>query len=167
MPLNYLLLVLLFVAGSGSVWSQVTINRDTNAIYSSPYERLSYEPDDVVADIQFAIRKYPGGYAGVEFVFITKKNNAPANINIDSFYLKSPENGTLLLNRPFRDTLYFRKDGGLFFYTLHFIKGNAITFLRENPVTTMLLPVNNEMLVIRISKRSQQKILAIANKAYN
>jgi hypothetical protein len=167
MPLNYLLLVLIFVACSGSVWSQVTINRDTNAIYSSPYERLSYEPDDLIADIQFAVRKYPGGYAGVEFVFVTNKKDAPANINIDSFFLKSPDNGTLLLNRPFRDTLYFRKNGGLFFYTLHFIKGNAITFLKENLVTTMLLPVNNDMLVIRLSKRSQQKILAIANKAYN
>jgi hypothetical protein len=167
MPLNYLLPVFIFVACSGSVWSQATIKKDANAIYSSPFERLSYEPDDLIADIQFAVRKYPGGYAGVEFIFITNKKDAPANVNIDSFFLKSPDNGTLLLNRPYRDTLYFRKDGGLFFSTLHFIRGNAITFLKENPVITMHLPVNNEMLVIRLSRKSQQKILALANKAYN
>jgi hypothetical protein len=167
MPLTYSLLVLIFVSGSTSVWSQVTINKDANATSSSTYERISYEPDDLIADIQFAVKKYPGGYAGVEFVFITKQQKTPPNINLDSFLLKSADNGTLLLNKPFRDSISYRKDGGLNYYTLHFIKGNAITFLKENLVTTIILPVNNDKLVIRISKRSQQKMLAIANKAYN
>jgi hypothetical protein len=144
-------------------YSQTVIIEDTNISFNSDQINISYTPTDLIAKITITTNKFKDGLHGLEFSFITKRKDKAPNINIDSIILTDSKNKILTLNKPYRDTIYYRNDGSLSLTVIHWLAKVQLETLRQENITKITIVVDSNPLTINVSKKSQRRIREIAN----
>lgn len=146
-------------------YSQSLKSNDTNIVFLSEAENIYYTPSGLITSINFSVVKFESKQAGIQFILTTKRAGKESVIGVDSIILQSGSK-QLTISSPYNDTVYLRNEGGLLFSLTHFLNQKEMRFLKEEPITNMVLIVNRQHLIINIKKKSQIKIYKIANTYY-
>ncbi len=155
---------IIFYLGTILCYSQPVNNTDTTVTFTSDKLNISYSPSNLFSKISIATNKFASGRQGIEFSLTTKQKLKTPNIRIDSIILKSSVDKILTLNNPYRDTVYYRKDGGLSLMTIHWLNNTQLKMLRQEIITTIILTVDEKPLIIKITKKSQKQFNEVAKK---
>ena len=139
---------------------------NSNILSLSESVNIFYSPTALISNISFAAKEIAEGKAAIEFTFITSRKDIPPRVNINSIALKSSDNKTLTLTKPYHDTIYYNNHGGLCLSTIHLLEKNDVIFMKEKIIATIILIVNEIPLQLRMVRKSQQAIKKIANKSY-
>ena len=108
--------------------------------------------------------KFKNNY-GIQFSFVTpNKNMSHIYIeSVDSFALSLSSKKLLILNRPYRDTIYTRPDGNYFWQIIYFVDKRQFDDLRQNKIVTLFVTHGSRPLELRLKKKSQTKVLEVAS----
>ena len=158
-----ILLFFLLLILTVSSFSQNPI-QDTDITFTSDQLEFSYSPTSIFSSISIATNKFANGQKGIEFFFISKPRQKTSIIRVDSIILQSSTNNILTLNNPFKDTIYFRNDGGLSLTSIHYLDKDELEILKQELITTIILIVDTKQVLISLRKRSQVKFRDLLNE---
>ena len=146
-----------------SSYSQNPI-QDTDITFTSDQIKFSYSPTSLFSSISIATNKFVDGQKGIEFFFISKPRQKTSIIRVDSIILQSSTNKKVTLNNPFKDTIYYRNDGGLSLTSIHHLDKDQLEILKQELITTIILIVDTKQLLINLRKKSQVKFKDLLNE---
>lgn len=159
-------ILLACISGISTTYAQSIKNKDSSIIFSSSEEKIAFSPTDLIASISLVTKRFRNGQEGIEFIFTTRRKENPPKIKRDSIILISSKKEILLINRPVYDTIYFQKDGSLFFSILHYLNKNETRFLKDETITHIMLMINQAPVRIAIKRKSQRLINDFAKRNY-
>jgi hypothetical protein len=155
----------LFILSTLTIYSQTTIQQDPIIIKTSEIIDISYSPKTLIASATYSLKTFSGQKQGIEFVLKTKPNDR-LNIRIDSIILNTVDNKFLVLNTPYKDTVYYHDDGGLVLTTTHWLNSSQADFLKNEIVTTIIFPTDKQSIALSISKKSNRKLQVMARSQF-
>ena len=145
-------------------WTSFAQLSDTLIFAKSPTVDLRYSPTEPVLKTAITFVKFKEEY-GIQFSFVT-----PAKFlshiyieSVDSFVLALSLNKRLILNRPFRDTIYTRPDGSHSWQIIYFVDKRQFENLRQDKIVTLFVTHGSRPLELRLKRKTQTKILEIAS----
>ena len=150
---------LLFFATSA--YSQT---KDTTIIFKSDQTDISFSPTTLFSRISYSILYFKNEQMGIEFSIVTKRRVPTPILKLDSIVLKSQSGKILILNQPKSDSVYYRNDGGLALTTIHWLDKTSQVNLKNETFSSIELIIDNKILSLNLSKKSQRKITEIATQ---
>jgi len=145
-------------------WTSFAQLSDTSIIAKSPTVDLSYSPTAPISKTTITFLKFKNDY-GIQFSFLTP-NKYISHIyieSLDSFVLKLSSDKRLVLNRPYRDSIYNQSDGSLFWQVIYFIDKTQFEEIRQNKIVEMLVTHRSKPLTLQLKRKSQTKVLEVAS----
>ena len=142
-----------------SLTSTAQVISDTSIIAKSQTIDLDYSPTKPVSKTAMTFLKFQDNY-GVQFSFVTHgKNMSHIYIeSVDSFKLGLSSKKLLILNRPYKDTIYTRPDGTYFWQIIYLTDKLQFEELRQNKIVTLFVTHGSRPLELRLRRKSQTKI---------
>jgi hypothetical protein len=138
--------------------------RDTSIITKSETIELSYSPTTPVSKSTITFLNFKNDY-GIQFsFFIPNKYISHVYIeSIDSFALGLASQQRLILNRPYKDTMFNQLDGSLFWQIIYFVEKPKFELLRKEKIVKLFVTHNSRPLELQLKRKSQAKILEFAS----
>ena len=145
-------------------WTSFAQLSDTLIIAKSPTVDLTYSPTEPVSKTGITFVKFKEDY-GIQFSFVTPgKFMSHIYIeSVDSFALGLASNKHLILNRPYRDTIYSKPDGSYFWQIIYFVDKLQFEELRKDKIVTLFVSHGSRPLELQLKRKSQTKILEVAS----
>ncbi len=145
-------------------WTTFAQLSDTSIIAKSETIQLSYSPTTPVSKSTITFLKFKNDY-GIQFSFLTP-NKYISHIyieSIDSFTLGLASQQRLILNRPYKDTMFNQLDGSLFWQIIYFVDKPKFEILRKEKIVKLFVTHNSRPLELQLKRKSQTKILEFAS----
>ena len=139
--------------------------KDSTFSFTSERTIISYSPQDFISQLTVSTIKFLNGRKGIDFSLITKRKRKTPDIRQDSIILTT-YNKNILLSNPYRDTTFYRYDGGLSCEVIHILSNAEIESIKESLITEIILTVDGLPYKIRFKKKSQIKLTGIFNSSY-
>jgi len=148
--------VLFFFATNS--YSQSEYFKDTSVNFTSNPITISYSPSGLISKIQISAIKFKNNKQGILFSFVSIKKEKPSIIRIDSISFKLNNTKILNLSHPYRDTIFYIKDGSLSLNIIYELDKSEITLLKQENINTIILPVDKMQYYLELKKTSRQKL---------
>ena len=145
-------------------WTTFAQLSDTSIITKSETVNLSYSPTIPISKTTITFAKFKNDY-GIQFSFLTP-NKYITHIyieSIDSFIVGLSSDKRLVLNRPYKDTIYTKPNGSHFWQIIYLIDKIQFEELRQKKIIEFIVTHNSRPLTLRVKRKSQTKILEVAS----
>jgi hypothetical protein len=153
--------ICLFTILSRTSFAQLS---DTSIIAKSVTVDLSYSPTTPVSKTTITFLKFKNDY-GIQFSFLTP-NKYISHIyieSVDSFVVGLSGDKRLVLNRPYRDTIYNQPDGSHFWQIIYLIDKMKFEELRQKKIMELFVTHGSKPLTLQLKRKSQTKTLEVAS----
>ncbi|RYZ89027.1 MAG: hypothetical protein EOP04_07930 [Proteobacteria bacterium] len=113
--------------------------------------------------MKFLLTRFSNGEKRISLSFSTKAKSKTPEIRTDSVYFILSDGKRVSINDHIQDTIYFLHNGGLSYTMIHRIDEKQLIILKNAPIHTIVLIVDDRKLALDIQKRSQTDIMRILN----
>jgi hypothetical protein len=138
-----------------------TFETDKNLQYQFPFLKEKSPSNNHVTHFSYGILKYRSSVPCIEFDFKVYGN--ATSVRPDSMILITDNNKELVLKYPYRDTIYLTANGSLQISAIHFLKPDALDFLKQNLIQTIVVIIDNNKSNINLTKKNRVRLREMTN----
>ncbi len=137
--------------------------KDTAPIFTSDPIKLSFSPHGLLSTISLATSRISDSEKAMVISISAKRREKTPRFRPDSIILMTADDKMIFLYHPYKDSVYFLNDGGLAFTSFQRIDKREIEILKEEIITAIVLIIDNQDVLIKISNGSARKFKQVIN----
>jgi hypothetical protein len=134
---------------------------DKNLQYLFSFIKEKSPSNNHVTRFSLGILKYQSSELCIEFDFKVIGN--VKSIKPDSIILIADNNSQQALIYPYRDTIHTTANSSVQIATVHFLKPDALDFLKQNPIKAIIVIIDNNQSYINLTRKNRANLREMIN----